>query len=308
MPNVKKVVKKTPSKKVATKKSSGFGQKKDIRSETVNRPQVLLPTEYREPSDNFADYSLLIHGEKKIGKTSLCSQIEGATFLMFEPGDSALKIRSVAVPDWYGAESLLKQLYDDAGENHKCVVVDIVDQAYQMCFDHSCKQLGIAYPADNDFGKSWAAIKGSWSRWINRLIGLKRFGVGTIFISHSRWTQIKRRDGTTYDRLGPSMTGQGMGVLEGLVDTIAYYGYDGNDRVLVIRGNEHVDAGTRLDEHFKTKKGEEIRSIFMGSSKKAAWQNLKAAFDNSLVDAGEIPVIKKPETGKKGVKKAARRR
>lgn len=218
---------------------------------------------------------------------------------MFEPGDRALPIRSTPVNNWLEAREYVRLLEASTPE-HETIVVDVVDAAYEQCFKYVCDKLVIDYPRDDDFGASWKAIRREWESWVRRLLALrdgdKRKGV--IFLSHARFNNVKRRDGSSIDILGPTMSGQAMGVVEGLVDTIAYYGYHNDSRVLVIRGNEHIDAGTRLDVQFLTRSGEQVRAIDMGKSKEEAYANLLKGFSNRLTTSGEMPLVKPPERKK----------
>lgn len=255
--------------------------------------QLELASELSEPLDDLLQYSMLLYGEKKIGKTSLASMFPDTQFLMTEPGYKALRILPNWCPTWPHITGYTKLLEDDSKRSKpkvKTVVVDIVDRAYDLCFSYMCRKLAITHPQDEeDFGKSWGAIRKEFESWCGRLLGMNK---GVIFISHAAMKNVTRRDGTKYDTLQPSLTGQPMAVLTGLVDTIAYYGYNGNERQLIIRGDDNLSAGTRIEEHFLTKvKRRPIHSISMGTSKQEAYSNLVDAFNNMSTNVGEVPTI-----------------
>ena len=44
----------------------------------------LLPTTRTAPKNTLADLTVLVYGQTKIGKTTLCSQADGALFLRSE--------------------------------------------------------------------------------------------------------------------------------------------------------------------------------------------------------------------------------
>lgn len=280
----KKAVKRSPGRKTRTKETTS---------------ELVLPTEESEPERDMYDFSTLLWGERKIGKTSLMSQFPDMTMIMTEPGDKALKRRSVQVKNWVDMKAAVKQLEaDDRSANpvHHAVSIDTADIAYQLCFAYVCMKEGFDYPPDNDFGKGWGAISKEWSEFLRRLL---RMDKGVFLISHAKVTTLTRRDGTKYDTLGPTLSGQAMGVLEGLVDTIAYYGFDGDERKLVIRGNEYINAGTRIDELFKTADGRIVRSIPMGSSKEESYKNWLLAFSNKQRDVGTLPHVVIPTRKRK---------
>ena len=57
----------------------------------------LLPTTKTAPKNSLTDLTVLVYGQTKIGKTTLCSQAEGALFLATEPGLNALDVFQVPI-------------------------------------------------------------------------------------------------------------------------------------------------------------------------------------------------------------------
>lgn len=255
--------------------------------------ELELSDQVSEPSEDLWQYSMLLYGEKKIGKTSLCSELPGAQFLATEPGYKAQRIHANWCPTWQHVIGYTKLLEEDDAKTKpswKYVVVDIIDKAYDLCFEHMCKKMVISHPHDEqDFGKSWGIIKKEFAGWLSRLLAMNK---GVVLISHAKLQTARKRDGSEFDMIAPSLTGQPMDVIMGLVDTIAYCGYSGSDRVLTIRGDDFVVAGTRCEDNFLTKiKRNPINSIDMGSSKKQSYANLVAAFENKTGVVGEVPTI-----------------
>jgi len=76
------------------------------------------------------------------------------------------------------------------------------------------------------------------------------------------------------------MPKQGREIIEGLVDIWCYFGYDGNRRLLTIIGDDHISAGHRFAERFRTPKGRVIRAIDMGRSAEEGYENFVAAWNN----------------------------
>lgn len=278
-------------------RSTRVGKKrKEFVGRDDSEQKLTLATEFSEPVTDMWRYSWFLFGEKKIGKTSLCSQIPDAHFLMFEPGGLALSLKQRPVNNWKEAKEYLKLFQQDDKRQtpkFKAVIIDIVDVAYRMCLEHVCTKLGISHPSDqNDFGGAWSKVRDEFTKWVNGILALDK---GVVFISHAKFTEFTRRDGTKYDILAPTLTGQPLDVITGLVDTIMYYGYNGERRQLVIRGDESIDAGTRLNDNFLTKvKGRQIKTIDMGESKEESYQNFENAFNNQLKSVGELPTVRRP--------------
>jgi len=224
-------------------------------------------------------YSWLIFGEKKIGKTTLASMFDNALFLMTEPGAKSLSVYQVAVPNWSTAREALKALRTDT--QFATIVVDTVDLAFKMCEKFVCQKLAIDHPSDEDWGRGWSAVRDEFTQWIQQLMLLDK---GIIFISHSTEREIKTRSGQKYDRVQPTMANQARDVIEGMVDIWAYYTYEGSQRVLIIRGDEHVSAGHRLQKNFRYN-GADLTKIDMGTTPQEAYRHLVDAFNNRYAPA-----------------------
>jgi hypothetical protein len=111
---------------------------------------------------------------------------------------------------------------------------------------------------------------------------LANVGVSFVVLAHDRLYEVKRENGTTYDRMIPVMSGQTEEYYAGVVDIIGYYHMVGGQRFLRIRGDSTVQAGCRLEagNAFTTTRGAQVVRIPMGNSSEEAWQNIKIAFRN----------------------------
>lgn len=248
---------------------------------------VSLPTELSIPRDKIGDYSILIYGEKKIGKTTLASQFEKAIFLMCEPGGRALRIYQRPIFNWQEFKKYVSLLRRD--KSFKTVVIDTIDIAYRMCVSYVCKKLVISDLAEEDWGVGWRAAREEFSDTMLDLLNAK----GVIFLSHAIEREIKKRDGTKYHYISPTMGGQAREFLEGIIDIWAYYYYEDKKRYLLIQGNDHIGAGHRVDGRFKYSDDSPIAEIPMGNSPKEAYKNFMDAFNNQLQKGEDKKPVKK---------------
>jgi hypothetical protein len=245
--------------------------------------KLSLPQEKSVPSDDIKDYSILLYGKKKIGKTTLAAQFPGALFLMCEPGGKALSIRQVAVQTWAEFEGYIDLAIKDKAT--RLVVIDTADFAYEYCMTFTCERLAIDHPSDETYGKGWNAVRKEFTGVIRKLL---HSGKGAIFISHSKDEEFKTRSSETFSKVVSSMPGQARDTLEGIIDIWVNYDYDGKRRTLIIGGSSEVDAGHRVDGRFKYPNGEPIESIPMGRSPQEGYRNFINAFNNSVqVDSGK---------------------
>lgn len=241
--------------------------------------QLSLETELSTPPASLTDYSWLIYGRKKIGKTTLAAQFPGAYFLSTEPGTKALRVLGSACPTWEHFTGYIDLLCKEANPE-RTVIVDVIDFAYDMIYRKVCDQQMVESPTDmNDFGATWKKIRRLFREQLMRLV--TRPG-GVVFLSHDTEKEVELRDGSKVERVQPTMSSQAMGEVEGLVDVIGLYEYHDEGRILRIDGTTRMLAGCRLNEHFKYTDGSRMSDVPMGANETEAWENLNAAFRNEF--------------------------
>lgn len=172
-----------------------------------------LPTKKTTPSDDPMQYSILLYGSVKCGKSTFASHAENVFFIESEPGLNALSVFKTRVESW---EEILATCAELSKQEHdfRTIVVDTVDNAYEFCLAHVCKGLNIDHPADLDYGKGWSAVNLEFKRVLTKLAAMPQ---GLILISHSKIQEIKHKTGK-YDKTVPT-TG-GAKVVLGLMDLV----------------------------------------------------------------------------------------
>jgi hypothetical protein len=270
-------------KRLTSKASASAGP-----SPSSRRSKVLLNLEDSRPATRLKDYSTLIYGAKGIGKTTLAAQFPGAVFINTEPGTKALSVPTNPCPDWDTFIDLVDQLVELA-DKEITVVVDVVDLAYDYIYDAVCRRQKIESPTDeNDFGATWRKIKKGFREQIQRLVSLPG---GCILLSHDVEKELELRDGSIVDRVQPTMGKQALGETEGIVDIVGCYAYDGEERVLHLRGSQTMVAKCRPEKNFIALDGKPVKTVQMGSSPKEAYQNLVAAFENKQTTEDGRPAV-----------------
>jgi hypothetical protein len=254
--------------------------------------KVIMPTEKSKVSDRLEDYSWLLFGKKKIGKTTLAAQFPNVFFFPTEPGGKA--ISAYQPLDEEGHQKVIETWSEFCGyvegyrkkkKTYGPSCVDVVDKAYQMCFAHMCDNiLHIEHPNDEkDYGKSWQAINNECMRVVKQLVADPR---GCVLISHAKVREVEDPlTGATRDILQCTLSGRIHDEITGIVDIWAYYGYKGNERRLYIRGSEDIDCGVRLgmdDRFVDSETGDPLEYIPMGGNPKESYENLLKAFANEL--------------------------
>ena len=248
---------------------------------TVPRIVVDLPTEPSVRSNDINDYHILIHGEKKIGKTTIAAVEPGTFSLTFDPVRKGLEIMQRHMPDWATFAAYLDILEARAKEGkfpYKRLVIDGADIWYRKCQAWAEKKLVVGHISEEKWGRGWDLLKETFTDAVVRIMNLP---CGVWFISHSAWREVETRDANVkIEKLVPLMKQGGEEILNGRVDAWFAYDYAGSERVMYIRGNERIGAGCAIKGHFETPKGRQVREIPMGDSEEEAYENLLKAFHN----------------------------
>jgi hypothetical protein len=237
---------------------------------------VSLPIKKKQPSSSIEDFTWLIYGDKKIGKTSLTSQFPEALIYGFEPGTKALEVFAVDIPNWETALAYNDELFESENQ-FKNIVIDTGKVAYDRNMQFICNREGIAHPADQAYGKGWSAVAKSFEKFHYDIVSN---GYGMVIVSHEKFVETELPSGLKQTKIEPDLSGSSLNFYHGLVDIIARYHFIGSQRFLTIRGNENECAGCRMSKNFLTPSGKKVVRIPMGNSESEAYENLMKAFNN----------------------------
>lgn len=263
--------------KIAGKESTGSKRRKSSLGADYS-----LPSDPTVPAENLIDYSFLIYGRKKIGKTSLVSRFPNAVFFMFEPGTKAQSIYKLprnggCFTDWKDVRGYAKTL-QKGGHDFVTACFDPGNKAYDLCLKWVCAKEGISHPGKmKDYGASWKAVA---TEFEGIHLQIANADMAFVVIAHEKLEEYRGDDGREYVRTVPKFSGATEDFYEGVIDNIFHYHYIGSERFLQIRGTESVIAGTRCEGRFMTEDGRPIYKIPMGRSADEAWDNLQLAWEN----------------------------
>src|SRR3990167_10747717 len=92
---------------------------------------IELPLEHTDPGGEFDDFSVLVHGEKKIGKTSLSLQTDDeedkVLVIQFDPPQTAYRRMEIVCPSFGRFRKVLKKLEKLAAKGtfpYRRIVID----------------------------------------------------------------------------------------------------------------------------------------------------------------------------------------
>ena len=202
----------------------------------------------RNPS-HLADLTVLVYGQTKIGKSTLCSKADGALFLATEPGLNSLDVFQVPILSW---DDLLNACAEITEGKHpfKTVIIDTIDNAYKFCTDYILKKFKIEHESDLGYGKGYALVNNEFQRVLTKLAFLP---YGLFLVSHAKEIEVDTRTGK-YTRIVPTLPDKARKIVLGMVDMVLFCdlevetGEDGAKsvrRVIRTKPSLYYEAGDR---------------------------------------------------------------
>lgn len=243
--------------------------------------ELTLPDEKSEVAQSLEEFNWLIYGPKGIGKTSLGSRFLDSFTLACEPGGKALSSYQRPCPNWMHFRKYGDLLTESDGK-FKTLVIDTVQNAYNMCMDWTCQKNGFDHPGDEGYGKGWKKVSSEFEK---QMIKAMSNNMGMVALAHDKDEEVETKSGRKFMKMKPQMTGQCESYFAGPIDIVGYYHYDGAERFLQIRGTDYVEAKCRPEDNFLTTSGEPVFKIPMGNTPDEAYENIVKAFNNEQEDS-----------------------
>jgi hypothetical protein len=210
---------------------------------------VVLPTQKTPAKRSISDFSILVHGASKMGKSTFCSKGEKTLFLATEPGLNSLEVYQVPITGWKELVTTCAAIAA-GGHEFKTIVIDTIDNAYRMCADYICAKFNIDHESDLGYGKGFALVNSEFHRVLTKLAFLPH---GLILVSHSCAKEIETRTGRR-TRIVPTLPEKARQIAVGLVDVILFCDFDLVEgpngkkirrRVIRTKPTDMYDAGDR---------------------------------------------------------------
>lgn len=190
-----------------------------------------IDLQVQEKKTRAEDYTWLLHGPPKIGKSTFCSMLRARKkapfFFRFEEGTKGLTTYGCNPVGWEAYKHYLRNMWkmrkkmkNDFPFNY--FIMDTVDLMFKQCHAYISKKNKITHASDMEWGKGWEFLVDEFAR-VSAFI--QKFNVGVIYLSHSKETEIKTRT-MTINKWQPTLTGTGRRVVLPAVDIIGFCSYD----------------------------------------------------------------------------------
>src|SRR5688500_1860355 len=106
----------------------------------IQLPEVVLPTQPSEISQDINDYNFLFHGLWKIGKTTLATVEDNVFLLTLDPLHKSMSLLQQHCPNWSYYLAYLYKLEEAAAKGqypYRRLIIDGTDLWYRYCFKYT---------------------------------------------------------------------------------------------------------------------------------------------------------------------------
>ena len=131
----------------------------------------------------------------------------------------------------------------EAERKYETIILDLVEDTYEMCRLYMYQKLGITHESDDTF-RAWDKVRTEYLSTMRRFINLP---YNIILISHEDTTKdITKRSGENITAIKPNITDKVANKLAGLVALVGRTIVDGDKYTLSIKTDEVTFGGGRL--------------------------------------------------------------
>lgn len=131
----------------------------------------------------------------------------------------------------------------EAGTQYKTIVVDLIEDTYEMARLYMYKKLGISHESDDSF-RAWDKTRTEYLSTIRRLMNLP---YDIILISHEDTSKdITKKSGENITSIKPNVTDKVANKVAGMVALVGRAVCDNGKYTLQIKTDEVVFGGGRL--------------------------------------------------------------
>ena len=195
--------------------------------------------------------SILLAGEPKIGKSEFCAQSPDTLILDFENGyNMHFGVKKVNVTKWSDVKLIVRQLEKaEAQTMYKNVVIDTLNEAWDLCTDFICSQNSVQKIKDIPYGQGYKDRDSEFASTLRKIMNL---GYGLIVTCHTKTSVIGTDGDIDITAIAPDLDKRCVPIINGLVDIMGMITKTWNketqswDRWLYTKSTPTISAGTRL--------------------------------------------------------------
>ena len=219
---------------------------------------MALPSTNRVAVDATKYKKIWIYGAPFSGKTTVC---DAAPTPLNINTDGNTKMVTMArqlitqnmeegrqkLSGWDYFKRMVSDLED--GSDFETIVVDLLEDMYELCRLHMYKQMGITHESDDSF-RAWDKVRTEYLSTMRRLLNLP---YNVILISHEDLSKdITKRTGDKITAIKPNIQDKIANKIAGMVDIVCRVMVEDDGRYLSFKSDAVTFGGGRITGHGKT--------------------------------------------------------
>ena len=144
---------------------------------------------------------------------------------------------------WEVFKEAIEELEKNDNE-YKTIIVDLLEDTYEMCRLYMYNKLGISHESDDSF-RAWDKVRTEYLSTIRKLMNLDYENI--ILISHEDSSKdITKKSGENITTIKPNITDKVANKIAGLVDVVGRVVADGDKRTIQFKTDDVIFGGGRL--------------------------------------------------------------
>lgn len=218
---------------------------------------MLLPKNERRDLTKITKKVLWIYGKPFSGKTWFANRFPDPLMLNTDGNIKYVDAPFISIRDevtssgrmtttklgWEVFKDVIDELAKKQNE-FKTIIVDLLEDTYEMCRLYMYKEMGISHESDDSF-RAWDKVRTEFLSTMRKLVNLDYENI--ILISHEDTSRdIMKKGGDKITAIKPNMQDKVANKIAGMVDLVTRLVSEGDTRKLTFKNSETVFGGGRL--------------------------------------------------------------
>lgn len=218
---------------------------------------MLLPKNERRDLTKITKKVLWIYGKPFSGKTWFANRFPDPLMLNTDGNIKYVDSPFISIRDevtssgrmtttklgWEVFKDVIDELAKKQNE-FKTIIVDLLEDTYEMCRLYMYKEMGITHESDDSF-RAWDKVRTEFLSTMRKLVNLDYENI--ILISHEDTSRdIMKKGGDKITAIKPNMQDKVANKIAGMVDLVTRLVSEGDTRKLTFKNSETVFGGGRL--------------------------------------------------------------
>lgn len=222
-----------------------------------NDTDMELPKPERRKPGTITKRTMWLYGRPFTGKTTLADNAPMPLMLNTDGNVTYVTAPYIAIKDdvktqgrmikrtfaWQVFKEVIEEL-EKGNNEYDTIVVDLLEDTYEMCRLYMYDKLGISHESDDSF-RAWDKVRTEYLSTIRKLMNLDYENI--ILISHEDSSKdITKKSGENITTIKPNITDKVANKIAGMVDVVGRVVADGDKRTIQFKTDDVIFGGGRL--------------------------------------------------------------